>query len=269
MSIILGSEHKYNKKSCKPLRYKRTFKLDKILGQIKKTLENLGITVARPIIKNMPHCQTLWTRDSVINIDNQMIMLPLQSLKAQYGQLRGQDEWKTIPANRREVFPDYPENLEGGDVIQDHDLILVGEGKRTNQSGIEKLKQMFPKKKIINIKHNALHLDCVLMILPGNKILYSKKYIKKLPKYLTDNYKSKTVESIIGKDIDPLLATNGLIIGNNIITTDQAKFKKFRTYLRKEGFNVIEISYGNLWREQGGIRCLTQWLDKPDAQSIS
>ena len=47
------------------------------------------------------------------------------------------------------------------------------------------------------------------------------------------------------------------------------KFKKFRTYLRKEGFNVIEISYGNLWREQGGIRCLTQWLDKPDAQSIS
>ena len=107
------------------------------------------------------------------------------------------------------------------------------------------------------------------MILPGNKILYSKKYIKKLPKYLTDNYKSKTVESIIGKDIDPLLATNGLIIGNNIITTDQAKFKKFRTYLRKEGFNVIEISYGNLWREQGGIRCLTQWLDKPDAQSIS
>lgn len=263
MSIILGSEHKYNTKFCKPLTYKRNIRLASVLKEIKSKLEDLGINVARPIIKNMPHCQTLWTRDSVINIDNQMLMLPLQSLET-----RHPDEWRTIPVDRRKVFPDFPENLEGGDVIQDHDLILVGEGKRSNKKGIQKLKKMFPKKKIIDIKHTALHLDCALMILPENRILYSKRYIKKLPKYLKDNYQCKTVESIIGKDIDPLLATNGLIIGNNIITTDQTKFKKFRNYLRKLGYNVIEIRYGNLWREQGGIRCLTQWLDKPNTQLI-
>jgi len=264
MSIILGSDHKYNNNFCKPITYKRNFKLSRILNEIKTRLEDLNITVVRPIIKNMPHCQTLWTRDSVINIDNQMIMLPLQSLNT-----RHPDEWRTIPVDRRKVFPDFPENLEGGDVIQDHNLILIGEGIRSNKLGIEKLKRMFPKKKIIDIKHSALHLDCVLMVLPGKEILYSSRYIKKLPKYLKQNYKCKTVESIIGKDIDPLLATNGLIIGNNIITTDQVKFKKFRNYLRKQGFNVIEISYGNLWREQGGIRCLTQWLKKPETQLIS
>ena len=81
-------------------------------------------------------------------------------------------------------------------------------------------------------------------------------------------YDCKTIESIIGKEIDPLLATNGLLIGNNIITTDQIKFKKFRNFLRSLGFNVIEIKYGTLWREEGGIRCLTQWLDKPREQKI-
>ena len=71
------------------------------------------------------------------------------------------------------------------------------------------------------------------------------------------------------KKIDPLLATNGLIIGNNIITTDQVKFSKFRKYLRTLDFNVIEIEYGTLWREKGGIRCLTQWTKKPKNQLIS
>ena len=36
MSILLGSEYKYNKKFCKPLKYRRTIPLSKILKQIKK-----------------------------------------------------------------------------------------------------------------------------------------------------------------------------------------------------------------------------------------
>ena len=106
------------------------------------------------------------------------------------------------------------------------------------------------------------------MVLPGKRLIYSTRYISNLPKILKSTYECTTVESIIGKDIDPLLATNGLLIDNNIITTDQIKFKKFRNFLRSLGFNVIEIKYGTLWREEGGIRCLTQWLDKPREQKI-
>ena len=265
MSILLGSEYKYNKEFCKPLKYRRTIPLSKILKQIKKELEELNISVLRPKKKKMPFCTSLWTRDSFININNKLIMLPLQALAT-----RHPDEWKTIPAasKRRKMFPDSPENLEGGDVIQDGNRILVGLGKRTNNDGVSTLRKMFPNKKITVVNHCALHLDCCLMILPGKRLIYSTRYISNLPKILKSSYDCTTVESIIGKDTDPLLATNGLLIGNNIITTDQIKFKKFRNFLRSLGFNVIEIKYGTLWREEGGIRCLTQWLDKPREQKI-
>jgi len=265
MSIILGSEYKYNKEYCKPLKYKRTISLSTILNQIKKEIQKLNIKVIRPSKKEMPFCTSLWTRDSFININNKLIMLPLQSLVT-----RHPDEWKTIPAakNRRKIFPDSPENLEGGDVIQDGNRILVGLGKRTNKEGVKTLRKMLSRKKIIEINHCALHLDCCLMVLPGKKLIYSTRYIANLPKKLRTLYDCTTVESIIGKKIDPLLATNGLFIGNNIIMTDQIKFQKFRDFLRDMGFNVIEIKYGTLWREEGGIRCLTQWLDKPREQKI-
>ena len=101
------------------------------------------------------------------------------------------------------------------------------------------------------------------MVLPDNKLFYSTRYIKNLPNNIKKNYECISVESIIGNKVDPILATNCVIINNNIITTNQSKFKKFRNYLRKLNYNVIEINYGNLWTENGGIRCLIQWIDKP------
>ena len=160
MSIILGSEYKYDKQSCKPLKYKRTVKLSTILNQIKSELIKLGIKVKRPLKKKMPICTSLWPRDSVLNIDNTLIMVPLQFLST-----RHPEEWKTIPGDRKEFFPSYPENLEGGDVIQDGDLILVGLGRRTNELGVQALKHR-TSNKIITVSHSALHLDCCLMILP-------------------------------------------------------------------------------------------------------
>ena len=266
MSIILGSEYKYNKAYCKKLKYKRTIPLSHILNQIETELIKLNIKVIRPKKNTMPFCTSLWTRDSFINVNNKLIMLPLQSLVT-----RHPDEWKTIPAasNRRAIFPEKPENLEGGDVIQDNKQILVGLGKRTNKEGVKTLKKMFPNKNIIEVNHCALHLDCCLMILPGEILIYSTRYISNLPKKLQKMYNCITIESILGKKIDSLLAPNCLIIGNNIITTDQVKFSKFRKYLRTLDFNVIEIEYGTLWREKGGIRCLTQWIKKPKNQLIS
>ena len=93
-------------------------------------------------------------RDSFININNKLIMLPLQSLAT-----RHPDEWKTIPAasKRRKIFPDSPENLEGGDVIQDGNRILVGLGMRTNNDGVSRLRKMFPKKSLLIAKNEKLY----------------------------------------------------------------------------------------------------------------
>ena len=266
MSILLGSEHVYTKQKCIKRDPKLTVPLSRILAQIKTELLKFNIKVQRPLKKDLPFCNSLWVRDPFINVNNKLLMLPLQTIVT-----RNVVEWKSIPAaasRRKAIFPESPENLEGGDVIQDGALMLVGVGKRTNDAGVKELRRMYPKKRIIKINHFGLHLDCSLMILPGKKLIYSTRYITNLPSILRKLYKCKTVESIIGDSIDPLLATNGLLIGNNIITTDQVKFKIFLNYLRSEGFNVIEIKYGNLWRDQGGIRCLTQWIKRPKTQKI-
>jgi N-dimethylarginine dimethylaminohydrolase len=256
MSILVGSSLVHKKNTCVP--FTPTRPIVKILTDIKREIKKTGIDVARPKSTYFPFCRSLWVRDSFVNIDNKIIALPLCSKK------RGKNEWESIPAKRDEVFPDSPENLEGGDVIQDKNLILVGEGKRSNKSGIKRLKSLFSHKKIIAIKHTTLHLDCCLCILPGGLLLYSKRYISSLPSFLRKKYKCVKVEDIIGDKVDPNLATNMLVIGNTLITTDQAKFKKLHKYLDNKGFDVKNIKYGNLWRQHGGVRCLTNWLKVPN-----
>ena len=139
---------------------------------------------------------------------------------------------------------------------------------RTDKSGLAWVRKTFPKHTVIPIKHKALHLDCCFSVLPGNHVLYSRQYISALPQSVRKNYTCKKVEDLIGKNVDANLATNNLVIGNNIITTNQPKFRGVRSYLKNLGFHVIELKYGTLWRHNGGPRCLTQWIKQPAGQNI-
>ena len=259
--MIVGSALVRKKSKCTS--FKPTRSIIKILTDIKREIIKMGIEVVRPNSTYFPFCRSLWVRDSFVNIDNKIIALPLSSKN------RGNNEWRSIPAKVSTVFTGYPEKLEGGDIIQDGNLILVGEGQRTNNTGIKKLKSLFPKKKITVIKHTTLHLDCCLCILPNDLLLYSTRYIQSFPSFLKKKYKCVKVEDVIGSKIDPNLATNILVIGHTLITTNQLKFKKLHKYLEDNGFDVKKIEYGNLWRQNGGIRCLTNWLEVPPKTKIT
>ena len=137
-------------------------------------------------------------------------------------------------------------------------VFFCGIGIRTNYSGSKFIKK-YKKKKIINIKHSALHLDCCFMVL-DNIVFYSKKYINKLPEYIHNNYKIILLEDLIS---DTNLSTNVIKIKNTILISDNYKFYKFRKYLKYLKYNLIEINTDILMSLGGSIRCASQWLYRP------
>ena len=65
------------------------------------------------------------------------------------------------------------------------------------------------------------------------------------------------------------LATNVLIIKNTLLAIDMKKFSKLYDYFFESlGLNVVTIPFYNLWKDGGGIRCLTQWIDKSKLRII-
>ena len=258
MSMILGIPQYYNKKLCKQKDKKHISNknIQKILNEIEYELKKLDIQVLRPNKILIDVCRVLWVRDITVNIDNINLMLPGLGLDRR-------DEYRSIMNyyNNLIILPSEKIDIEGGDILQDKNNVFVGLGKRTNKIGLNYLKQNFKSKKIIPIHHTALHLDCCFAVLYDNIVLYCRKYIKRLPSYIVNNYKCIKIEDIIGT-IEPNLSTNFLIIDRTILCAKQIQFTNLHIFLRNLGYNVILISYGNLWKLDGGIRCLTQWVDK-------
>jgi N-dimethylarginine dimethylaminohydrolase len=252
MIICLGSSCIYNKSKCNNYPFFKNLSI--IINRLKKELEILEIKVIQPTNFNKKICLSLWVRDIFINIDNTIYLLeksttnirhPIEELKT--------TNIKGIKIN--DIF------VDGGDIIQDNSTIFIGISSRTPLKSYYWFKKNFPNKNIIKIKHHALHLDCCFCVLPNNTIIYSKKYIKSFPSYLRKIYNIKYIEEFITKDVDSNLATNLLLIGNNIITADFKQFYNFYNYLRLLKFNVILIPFYDVWKDGGGVRCMTQWIN--------
>jgi len=253
MIIALGSPLIYKNKYCK--KNKDRFKnLKKILKSIENELTKLKITVISPTKNsNAKLCRSLWLRDTFINIDNNLFSLPNTLSKYR----KPQEELKTFNITSHTLHL----NMDGGDIIQHKNNIFIGIGKRTTIQSYNWLVKNFPNKNIIKIKHTALHLDCCFCVLPNNNILYSKKYIKKIPSAIK-NYKINLVEDFIDKGVNPNLATNILLINKTILAIDKIEFFGVYEFFVSLGLDVILIPFYNLWRDGGGIRCLTQWINK-------
>jgi len=248
--------------------YVSSYIKNRILDDIENVLQRLEITVVRIPKNKVLDNQILWVRDIVIKV-NDTYMLPFMTKSDTLG-INRTEEYKSILS-----FIEHPIKLgrsiqiEGGDIIEHNNNIFIGVNKRTREKGFLFMKNQFKNKKSVMICHNALHLDCCFCVLNNDIIIYSHRYIKGLPKFVQQNYECICIEDIIQNDeVDVILAANILIIGNNIITTDQKEFHPFRQFLRQLGYNVFEIKYNKLFLEGGGIRCLTQWLIKPKQQYI-
>lgn len=231
---------------------------NKILNSIKTILEDNHIDVNK--LANIGNKnEILWIRDIFFVINDTCIICNLTSCDT-VSQFR-KDEYIYIMNIIKSKYKNIiycPEHIhiEGGDIIQNDSDVFVGINERTTITAIEFLQNIFPKCNFIPVPHNCLHLDCALAIIKNKQILCLESIvdISKIP----NDYLIINVEI---PNINNNLTTNFLIIDdNNVIHTNKNENNTVIDILKQNKYNVHIVQYEDLWKEGGGVRCLTQWF---------
>lgn len=169
--------------------------------------------------------------------------------------------------------------MEGGDVIPWNDYIFVGtySGEdyssyitaRTNIDAVIAIQELFPKKMVKSFelrknntdpKENALHLDCCFQPIGKNKAILHKNgfLLEKEYEWLLSFFGKENVFEI-DKNEMYLMNSNIFSITEDVIISEK-NFARLNTWLRKKGFTVEEVSYAEIAKQEGLLRCSTMPL---------
>jgi len=236
-----------------------------------KILLKHNVNVLRP--KNIKNCNQIFARDLGFSISN--IFFQSNIVPNREEELLGISD----VINNLDVgvvkLPDYM-HIEGGDVIIHNDKIFIGSysGKdyselitaRTNQESIKYLEKMIPNKKIMSIDikksntdvfKNTLHLDCCFQPIGKRMaIICPDSFVDKNDvDYLVSYFGEKNTYIAYGQEAY-MLISNLLVISPEVIVSDK-RFKKMNAWLENNGFFVEKVSYENVSKMSGLLRCST------------
>ncbi len=234
-----------------------------------KVLIDHNVRVHRPVPiepgpDDPPGLSQVFSRDPVITIDK-MIIKGRQRLKPLRKEIRGLDyllcklanegaEIASVPSNQEKIF------LEGGDVIVDMPYCYVGVGKyASNKSGAQWLQESLGKDITVVpvqvVMPGMFHLDtCLTIIGPKLGIIYRKALVDPLP-FPLNTYKFIEVDEKTCRQI----GVNVLVLNPETVVI-QARHKKLRQALEKEGFKTIGLNFTWHAIAGGAFRCATHPL---------
>lgn len=245
------------------------------MDTVVKIFEKYRVDVYRPeVIEN---CNQIFARDIAFVIEDKFIksnILP-----------RRDQEIKAINNLIRQIDPEKVINLpsdahvEGGDVILNNDYIFIGcyTGEdyshyitaRTNIHAVDAIQQLFPGKKVksfeliksnTNAHENALHLDCCFQPVGENKaiicrdgFLHDKEY-----EWLVTYYGKQNIFEITKEEMYQMFS-NIFSISPHVVISDR-QFKRLNDWLKQQGIIVEEVSFAEIGKQGGLLRCSTMPL---------
>lgn len=174
------------------------------------------------------------------------------------------------------VRPPTEVHIEGGDVEVWNDYIFIGTYKgsdykdyitaRTNWQGVEYIKNLFPNKIVkefdlvkskIEARDNALHLDCCFQPIGQYKgIIYKSGFRKEADYMFLINLFGKENLFHITRDEMYNMNSNIFSISETVVVSEK-NFTRLNTWLRQNNFTVEEISYSEIAKQEGLLRCST------------
>lgn len=289
-SVILGTAHSngatpqakdaYDPKSLEHI-LAGTYPLEKDMvaemESFARVLEKYNVKVYRPeIIENY---NQIFTRDIGFVIDDFFIkanILPDRDF-----------EFAAIQSVVNQINPNKilnppPEvHIEGGDVILWNNYLFIGTYKgadysqiqtaRTNIQGVAYIKKMFPNKIVkefdlikstVNARENALHLDCCFQPVGNNKgIIYPQGFIEESDyQYLVNLFGKENLFHITQEEMYQM-NSNVFSIAEDVVVSER-NFTRLNQWLRSQGFTVEEISYAEISKQEGLLRCSTLPLER-------
>ncbi|WMI67089.1 arginine deiminase family protein [Aestuariibaculum sp. YM273] len=245
------------------------------MDEVAKVFEKYNVQVFRPeVIKD---CNQIFSRDIAFVIEDKMIRANILPNRDQ--EVHAIDYiWNQVEEDHRIILPEEC-HVEGGDVMPWNDYIFVGTYSgdnypdlitaRTNMDAVIALQELFPEKMVksfelrksnTNAKENALHLDCCFQPLgKGKAILHKNGFlIEREYEWLVDFFGKENIFEIT-KDEMYNMYSNVFSISEDVVISEK-NFTRLNNWLRSEGFTVEEVSYSEIAKQEGLLRCSTMPL---------
>jgi len=167
-------------------------------------------------------------------------------------------------------------HIEGGDVMPWFDYIFVGVytaadypnqiTARTNIEAVAFLASFFPDKKVksfelkksnTNPYENALHLDCCFQpIGTHNALVHPDGFLNPEEyQWIVDYFGADNVLEIT-KDELVMMGCNVFSINSTVVVSEK-RLTRINEWMRSKGFTVEEISYSEIAKQGGMLRCST------------
>ena len=238
-------------------------------------LSKYNVKVYRP--EKISNYNQIFSRDIAFVIEDKMIISNiLPDRNKEIDAIK--HVWSQVDKNNLIDLPEEA-HIEGGDVMPWGDYIFVGtyRGKdyadyitaRTNMTAVKCLQDLFPSKKVVSFnlrksnkiaKDNALHLDCCFQPLgKGKCIIHKEGFLEKNEyEWLIDLFGEENCFQI-NKDEMYSMNSNIFSITPEVIISEK-NFTRLNTWLRSEGFIVEEVSYSEIAKQEGLLRCSTMPL---------
>ncbi|WP_298530386.1 dimethylarginine dimethylaminohydrolase family protein [uncultured Algibacter sp.] len=245
------------------------------MESVARVFEKYDVKVYRPeIIKD---CNQIFSRDIAFVIDD--IMIEANILPHREEEVHAIDYiWNQVAKDKRVILPEEC-HVEGGDVMPWNDYIFIGTYSgdnyadfitaRTNMDAVIAIQELFPDKTVKSFelrksntdpKENALHLDCCFQPIGKGKAIIHKNgfLVEKEYDWLCGFFGKENVFEI-SKDEMYAMFSNVFSISEDVIISEK-NFTRLNNWLREQGFTVEEVSYSEIAKQEGLLRCSTMPL---------
>ena len=245
------------------------------INEFFEVLEKYNVNILRP--KNIYGINQIFTRDIAFVIENKLILPNI--IKDRVEELTAISYILDQVNTCNVIKTPSKVRVEGGDVLVCNDHIFVGYSEkedfdkyivsRTNRLAINFLSQNFPTKEVkgfelnksdVNPRNNALHLDCCFQPIGKDKAIIHKAGFKRAEdiEYLANYFGAENLIEINTEEMYNMNA-NVFSISEKVIVSDR-NFTSLNYKLKQHGFTVEEISYSEIGKMSGLLRCSTMPL---------
>ena len=229
------------------------------MNTFEKVLKAEGITVYRP--DNIPNQDQIFARDIGFVIGDTFVKARMhkENRRIELQGIQG-----LIDRMERVIEPPMDANVEGGDVLVHGKYIFVGIGERTNQKGVDFLKEHFePEFEVHALElvisddpmKNILHLDCAFQPVGDKYAIFFEEGFAKRPDKLYEVFGEENLIKVTAQEMYDMFP-NVFSISPSLVAVD-SDFKRLIGELENRGLKVAPVEYREVSKLGGLLRCST------------
>lgn len=242
------------------------------LNAFKAVLEKYEVEVIHPDL--LPDVNQIYARDIGFVIDSVLVrsnILPLRE-----AEIKGLDSlWNSLKPEEKCIL-DEEVHVEGGDVLLHQDYVFVGIYSgidypdcitaRTNSKAVSALQEKFPHKKVKGFElvksntdpyRNALHLDCCFQPLGRQHLMIHSEGFASAEdlEWIRSFFHPERICEITAEEMYAMQC-NLFSIRPDVVVSDPS-FTRVNQWLHSRGFQVEEVPYSSVSKQEGLFRCTT------------